>query len=227
MPSTEACEKEPVLACTSNMATHHPDIKGKRRGAHAGDFSLKLSVVFHLAQTSYSLCAPGSLITWVQSVLAFIAFCLLLAQGLQAARLSRKELSFIKDFKVSSVSFSFCFGTKPIPHGLKAQTGLKIAFSLLIQCVMIFFTLATTWREKSRNITHEISEVTSLLWHWAGISYIFLQYSLPGNTVSPSCFFTTYSQEGNFCGISLNSFHCCTFCNEHSEGGAANALEIL
>ena len=127
MPAAEACEKEPVLACTSSMATHHPYIKGKRRGAHAGDFSLKLSLVFCLAQISYSLCARGSLITWVQSVLAFIAFCQLLAQGLWAAKLARK-VNFSKDFKVSSVSFSFCFGTKLRPHGLKAQTGLKIAF---------------------------------------------------------------------------------------------------
>jgi len=143
MPSSEACEVEPDLACTSNMATHHPDIKGKRRGADAGDFSLKLSLVFHLAQTSYSLRAPGSQITWMQSVLAFIAFCLLLAQGLRAARLARKGLNFIKVLrKVSSVSFSCCFGMKSMPR-TKGSNWLKIAFSLLQQCVTIFFTSAT------------------------------------------------------------------------------------
>lgn len=63
LSSAEAFEKQPVLACTSNTATYHPDIKGKSRGAHAGDFSLKLSLVLHLAQTSYSLSVPGSLIT--------------------------------------------------------------------------------------------------------------------------------------------------------------------
>lgn len=165
VPSAEACEKEPVLTCTSNVATHHAHIKGKNRGAHAGDFSLKLFIVFPLAQTSYSLCAPGSLINWMQSVVAFKAYCLLLAQGLRAARLIREELNFIKGFKVSSVSFSFCFGTKLKPHRLEAQTVLKKAFSLLIK----FFVLATTWRENCRHITDWITDVTSLLCHWACI----------------------------------------------------------
>lgn len=63
MSSAEAFQSCPVLVGDSNTATHHPHIKGKKRGAHAGGFSLKPSLVLHLAQTSYSLSVPGSLIT--------------------------------------------------------------------------------------------------------------------------------------------------------------------
>lgn len=92
--STEVCEKEPVLTCTSSIAKHHPDIKGKKRWTYTGNFSLRLSLVFTWLKEALII------LFWPSGHLNAICSCIhcilpVPSMGIICSKEARKLFSFI------------------------------------------------------------------------------------------------------------------------------------